>query len=262
MAVIDVTERPVLGLGFGPYDRTGYPTGIDSAVSVGTVVSSATMLPSSVSSTNVFGTAASTASLTVSGIDAGPSTVGTPSAVFVLAPTGITGTGSAGSPQADKSIWFVGVQGSSTVGEPTAFTSMGPEGFTSTGAVGGPRVAYNMNPVAVTGVNEFGDADTIATVFIVPGAVDPTDDFGVPSVSRKGWLFRGPTIVLGWRFQKRYEGVSLLKESGSWSEVSHPDLGRTLAADIYLPGGHDHIVDDTLKADLVSAGYTVEETVL
>ena len=65
-----------------------------------------------------------------------------------------------------------------------------------------------------------------------------------------------------WRLFKEYEGISLLKENGTWSEVAHPDLPRTKAAEKYLAGGRDHVVGDALKAELVALGYTVTQEVV
>jgi len=89
--------------------------------------------------------------------------------------------------------------------------------------------------------------------------VDPSNDFGNPVATKYGWIFRTPRNTYQWRVPpyKEYEGISLLKESGAWVEVAHPDLERTLTATKYLAGGRDHVVSDTLKADLVCAGYSV-----
>jgi hypothetical protein len=121
-----------------------------------------------------------------------------------------------------------------------------------------------MSPAGIASGEAFGDADTLATVFIIPGPYDPTNEFGVVNVVRKGWLFRTPRTTYQWRIPpfKEYEGISLLRESGVWSEVQHPDLERTLAADVYLGGGRDHFVDDTVKAELVALGYTVTEEII
>ena len=116
-----------------------------------------------------------------------------------------------------------------------------------------------MAPTGIASAEAFGDADTLATVFIIPGPYDPTNDFGNATATKKGWIFRPPVNTYQWRLFKEYEGISLLKENGVWSEVAHPDLERTRSAQKYLAGGRDHVVGDALKAELVALGYTVTE---
>jgi hypothetical protein len=116
-----------------------------------------------------------------------------------------------------------------------------------------------MGPTGIASAVAFGDADTLTTVFIIPGPFDPSNDFGNATATKKGWVFRPPVNTYQWRLFKEYEGISLLKESGVWSEVAHPDLERTLNAEKYLAGGRDHVVGDSLKAELVAEGYTVTE---
>lgn len=239
--ITDITESPVIALG-----------GTDGVGS---------MAPDGIAPAGDLGTAKTQSSIAVSGIDAGTGAVGTPATRTSIAVSSITSTGGLGTAQLNVRVRPTqGIPSQAVVGTTEAFISMNPDGIdAATGAAGEPRISFAMYPDGVASTAEFGDADTLATVFIIPGPIDPSNDFGDPRVTRKGWIFRPPTITLGWRFQKRYEGVSLLKESGTWSEVSHPDLERTLNADIYLAGGRDHIVDDDLKAELISEGYTVTE---
>lgn len=145
-----------------------------------------------------------------------------------------------GTPQANASSTAAGIESTLSVGEPHLNKVMRYVGIGSAAAVGEPASATTCKPGSAVSVNGFGD----------------------PLVTKRGWIFRPPTIVLGWRFQKRYEGVSLLKEAGVWSEVSHPDLERTRAAQNYLAGGRDHVVSDGLKAELVGAGYSVTEEIV
>lgn len=262
MASFDVTERPVILLGWDT-SRTVYPTGIASGAAVGTAQANATVLPDGAASAGSVGSAATTASVTAVGIDAASGAVGSPSLLASLAPSGIAGTADTGSPKGNASAPVSGIGSSAALGDATAFTSMGPSGIdAATGSVGSPSLNLVMSPSGISGTEQFGDADTLATVFIIPGPFDPSNDFGDPVVTKRGWVFRPPTITLGWRFQKRYEGVSLLKEDGVWNEVSHPDMPRTLAAEKYLAGGHDHVVSDSLKAELIAAGYTVTDEVV
>jgi hypothetical protein len=119
-----------------------------------------------------------------------------------------------------------------------------------------------MAPTGIASAVQFGDADTLATVFIIPGPVDPSNDFGNATATKKGWVFRPPVSTYQWRLFKEYEGISLLKESGTWTEVAHPDLERTRNADLYLGGGRDHVVSTSLKTELEGLGYTVTEEIV
>jgi len=92
--------------------------------------------------------------------------------------------------------------------------------------------------------------------------VDPSNDFGNAVATKKGWIFRPPVNTYQWRLFKEYEGISLLKENGTWSEVAHPDLERTRNATRYLGGGRDHVVSTSLKAELEGLGYTVTEEIV
>jgi hypothetical protein len=210
----------------------------------------------------VVGAAQLDASVEATGINAGTGAVGTPALTVSMHPTGIATSEAYGSPQADASIALVGLPSTVAFGVTEAFTSMNPTGFASTGAVGTPSTTAAMQPAGLASGVQFGDADTLATVFIIPGPVDPSNDFGTVNVIRKGWLFRPPVNTYQWRLFKEYEGISLLKEDGVWSEVAHPDLERTRTAQIYLGGGRDHFVDDATKAELISEGYTVTEEII
>lgn len=258
-SVIDVTDRPVYALGPSTF-RTVTLTGIAAGGGVGSPALSTILTVTGVASAGSVGSPSVTASMAVTGISAGPGGIGSPSLTVAVAPTGVAGSGGLGSPATVAKVPVNGIGSSSAAGEPTAFTSMNVAGIdAATGAVGEPRLNLVMSPAGVAGTNSFGDVGIVATVFIIPGPIDPSNDFGDAVVTKRGWVFRNPTIQLGWRFQKRYEGVSLLKENGVWVEVSHPDLERTKAAQKYLPGGHDHVVSDSLKADLIAAGYTVTD---
>ena len=99
-------------------------------------------------------------------------------------------------------------------------------------------------------------------MFIVPGPFDPSNDFGTAVATKRGFIFRTPVNTYTWRLFKEYEGISLLKENGVWSEVAHPDLERTRTDERYLAGGRDHVVSTTLKAELEGLGYTVTDEVV
>lgn len=262
MAVIDVTERPVFHLG-PDTARIVYPSGVASGVTVGTAQANTFVLPTGVAAAGVVGTAAVTAQVDPTGINAGTGSAGSAAFVASVHPDGIAGTDTVGTAQVNAAMQPSGLASTAVMGAVTAFTSMNPTGVNAaTGAVGTAKSRASLHPTGIASTVNFGDTDTVATVFIIPGPVDPTNDFGDAVVTKRGWIFRNPTIQLGWRFQKRYEGVSLLKENGVWVEVSHPDLERTLSAQKYLPGGHDHVVSDSLKAELIAAGYTVTDEVV
>lgn len=258
MTVIDVTERPVFHLG-PDTSRTLSPSGIASSAAIGTAQANATVVASGVASAEAVGTASTTAQVNVTGIDAATGSTGSPALTASLTADGVAGSGATGSPQGDASVQAVGIASSAALGGTTAFISMNPTGFASVGDLGSPSLNLVMSPDGIASAEQFGDADTLATVFIIPGPVDPSNDFGNPVATKYGWIFRTPRNTYQWRVPpyKEYEGISLLKESGTWVEVAHPDLERTLTATKYLAGGRDHVVSDTLKADLVAAGYSV-----
>ncbi len=254
----DITDRPILLLGW-TLDLTASPTGIASTAAVGTAQANATITASGIAAADAAGSPQVNASASVDGINAGTGAAGDPATVAYLAPSGISSAAALGTAQLNTTAPVAGIGSSAALGTTTAFTSMNITGFASTGAVGNPSMNLVMSPDGIAGTELFGDADTIATVFIIPGPVDPSNDFGTVTVTRKGWLFRTPRNTYQWRMFKEYEGISLLREDGVWSEVQHPDLERTLAAQIYLGGGRDHFLDDATKDELVALGYTVTE---
>jgi len=259
MTVIDVTERPVFKLGPELF-RIVYPNGVASGEAFGTAKTVASVVAAGVASTVTVGSASTTAEVVAVGVAAGPGAVGTPSLVSSVHPTAVSGTEAFGAPQADAGIELTGLPSGAAFGDAEAFTSMNPSGFdASGGGLGTPNITLTMSPAGIASTLALGDTDTLATVFIIPGPVDPSNDFGNAVVTKKGWIFRPPVNTYQWRLFKEYEGISLLKESGVWSEVAHPDLERTRTAEKYLAGGRDHVVSTTLKAELEGLGYTVTE---
>jgi len=153
-----------------------------------------------------------------------------------------------------------GIPSTLQFGTATAFISMNPTGIDAEGGgLGTPSAQQVMSPTGVSSGETFGDTDILATVFVIPGPVDPSNDFGNPIVTQKRLIFRPPTQTLGWGWYKRFEGISLIKKDGAWSEVPWPTNQDTLEADIYLAGGRDHAVSTTLAAELISEGYTISE---
>ena len=241
MSVFDVTERPVLLLGWPDPDRVLEPAGIVSGLVVGSPASVASVAPTGI---------------------AGATATGSPALSVSIHPAGIASTVAFGTAQANVEAAPSGIASGASVGLPEAFTSMNPSGFTSAGSVGSPSLTATIAPTGIASGTQFGDADTLATVFIIPGPVDPSNDFGNATATKKGWVFRPPVSTYQWRLFKEYEGISLLKESGTWSEVAHPDLERTRNADLYLGGGRDHVVSTSLKTELEGLGYTVTEEIV
>jgi hypothetical protein len=241
-AVIDVTESPVFGLGIPDPDRIMEPTGVASDLTVGTPSVSLVMSPVGIT---------------------GGITLGDVSLVVSVHPDGVAGTGDLGSAQVDAEVTFAGLPSTVTFGHPDVFTSMNPSGFDAAGGgAGDPATTAVINPAGIASTTAIGDVETLATVFIIPGPVDPSNDFGNATAIKKGWVFRPSINTYQWRLFKEYEGISLLKESGTWTEVAHPDLERTLAAEKYLGGGRDHVVSTGLKAELEGLGYTVSEEIV
>lgn len=242
-AVIDVTERPVIALGIDNTPKTAYPDGVASSATLGTAATAASVVASGVAGSAAAGSPALTASVTVTGVASGVA-VGTAATAATVSLTGLAS--------------------SAAFGTASAFTSMNPSSAVSSGAVGSPASAASIELSGLPSGVAFGDADTLATVFIIPGPVDPSNDFGNAVVTKIGFIFRTPRNTYQWRVPpyKEYEGISLLKESGVWVEVAHPDIERTRNATYYLGGGRDHVLSTGLKDELVAEGYTVTEEVV
>ena len=262
-AVIDVTDRPVFHLGPST-SRILYPSGVASGVAFGTAQVDTVVAPAGVGSAVVVGTAVTVAVVEPASVGASSGVAGSPSTTALVTGPGVASGLGVGQPQLDAISYPSGRASTVAFGTTLSFISMNPTGFSAAGTVGTPMLRADINPTGVAGTEQFGDADTVATVFIIPGPVDPRNDFGDPVVTKYGWVFRGPRNVYQWRMPpyKEYEGISLVKESGVWTEVAHPDLERTLSAQKYLPGGHDHVVSTSLKDELIGAGYTVTSEVV
>ena len=261
VVVTDITEGPVYLLGWDP-NRTGEPDGIASTLAIGTAATVAVVEPDGVPSSSVTGSPVSVATIAVTGISAGTGAVGTPSVVASMHPDGIAGTETFGTAQADTNMNPTGIGSGVQFGTTEAFTSMNPFGFdASGGGTGTPSTNATIGLTGIASGETFGDTDILATVFVIPGPVDPSNDFGNPTVIQKRLIFRPPTQTLGWGWYKRFEGISLIKKNGVWSEVPWPTIQETLDADVYLAGGRDHAVSTTLAAELINEGYTISEEV-
>jgi hypothetical protein len=257
--ITDITEGPVYLLGWDP-NRTGEPDGIASTLAIGTAATVAIVEPDGVSSSSVTGSPVSVATIAVTGISAGTGAVGTPSVVAPMQPDGIASTETFGTAVTTADMNPDGVGSAGQVGTPSAFNIIKPTGIDAEGGgTGTPTTTAIIHPTGIPGGETFGDTDILATVFVIPGPVDPSNDFGNPIVTQKRLIFRPPTQTLGWGWYKRFEGISLIKKDGAWSEVPWPTNQDTLEADIYLAGGRDHAVSTTLAAELISEGYTISE---
>lgn len=170
-----------------------------------------------------------------------------------------------GTTQIDATATADGVASAAVVGTATTDAAVVAVGIDAgSGSASNIQLNAAMQPSGLTSGVAFGDTDTLATVFVIPGPVDPSNDFGNATVTRKGWVFRTPRNTYQWRIPpyKEYEGISVLKEDGVWVEIAHPDLERTLNATYYLAGGRDHVLSTALKDELVAEGYTVTEEVV
>jgi len=257
--ITDVTEGPVYLLGTDPF-RTGEPDGIASTLTIGTAATVAVVAPDGVASSSVTGSPVSVATIAVTGISAGTGAVGSPSVVAFMHPDGIAGTETFGTAVTVADMNPDGVGSSVQFGTTIMFISMNPDGIDAEGGgVGTAATDANIELTGIASGETFGDTDILATVFVIPGPVDPTNDFGNTTVIQKRLIFRPPTQTLGWGWYKRFEGISLIKKNGTWSEVPWPTNQDTLEADIYLAGGRDHAVSTTLAAELIGEGYTISE---
>jgi hypothetical protein len=236
----DVTERSIYLLGWPDPDRVMEPDGVAGTLVVGS--------PSLVST------------ITLAGVDAEGGGAGSPATVATVTASGVASGVTLGTTQVNAFVELDGVVGSVEFGDTEAFTSMNPSGFDASG--GGTGSPSTVATVAVTGLSSgvtFGDPGIVATVFVIPGPIDPSNDFGDTTILMKRLIFRPPTQTLGWGWYKRYEGVSLLKQDGVWSEVPWPTNEETQEASVYLGGGRDHAVSTALAAELIGEGYAVTE---
>lgn len=256
--LVDITEGPIYLLGIPDPDRQMDPAGIAAAGAFGTAQANAEVVASGVASTLVMGTPATSAPIYPDGF-ADVGALGQPQLDASVVPAGVGSGVTFGTAQANATVVAAGVPGAVAFGTAYAFDVMRPVGIAGSVTFGTAKTNASVHATGIGSTVAFGDTETLATVFIIPGPVDPSNDFGIPVVTKKGWIFRPPVNTYQWRLFKEYEGISLLKENGTWSEVAHPDLERTRAAQKYLAGGRDHVVGDALKAELIAEGYTVTE---
>lgn len=255
--LLDITERPVLLLG-STLNLEVRPSGLAGSEALGVPKADSVVQAPGISPETTIESPSVQLILSPTGISAGTESFGTASVRFGLGPAGISGGSSVGSLQANAKIGITSIGSGVAFGVADAFTSMNPDGVDAAGSgAASPRVTLVLRPEGIASAEVFGDPDTLATVFVVPGPYDPTNEFGDATATKYGWVFRPPVNTYKWRLFKEYEGISLLKESGVWSEVAHPDLERTRSAEIYLAGGRDHVVSSSLKTELEALGYTV-----
>jgi hypothetical protein len=237
---VDVTESTVFPLGTTDGVGTMEPDGVASSAAVGVPAVAYVMSPS--------------------GLDASGPGAGSPALQATVEPSGVAPGGDVGVPTSVASVDVVGVPSGLAIGHPEAFTSMSPVGIDAEGGGAGTATTNAIiEPDSIASGLQFGDIETIKTMFVSPIPAPPGNRFGNPTATVKRLIFRPPTQTLGWGWYKRFEGISLIKKDGVWSEVPWPTVDETIEADIYLAGGRDHAVSTSLAAELIAEGYTISE---
>lgn len=245
MAVIEVTARPVLLLGWDA-DREIRPAGVSSGAAVGAPQVNESTGPAAISGSVTVGTVIVSENL------------------VVAYPSSVVGSAAAGQPALTLYVTTQGIAGTSIVGSPRLNVKTAPTGISGSPTVGTAKVRLTVNPGTITGSTSMGEAYVDNARVAFPASIEGFTPVGNPQVVNRRFVFRTPRNTYQWRVPpyKEYEGISLLKENGVWSEVAHPDLERTLNADIYLGGGRDHLLSDGLRVELDAAGYpSIEEIV-
>lgn len=80
------------------------------------------------------------------------------------------------------------------------------------------------------------------------------------------YRFKPPSVMEGpignhrlFQFYEMPRGITVLKYGSEYYEVRYPQQEDVDMADKAYIGGNWHIVDDAEAADLIAAGYEVEE---
>jgi hypothetical protein len=81
------------------------------------------------------------------------------------------------------------------------------------------------------------------------------------------YIFKTPTVEEGpagghrlFYFYKLDKGVTIVKSGSTYSQIRYP-LDEDLANyDMVYLGGRDHVVNDTVKAELIAGGVGVTES--
>ena len=81
------------------------------------------------------------------------------------------------------------------------------------------------------------------------------------------YIFRTPTVEEGpagghrlFYFYKLDKGITIVKSGATYSQIRYP-LDEDLANyDMVYLGGRDHVVNDTVKAELIAGGVGVTES--
>ena len=244
MTVIEVTARPVLLLGWDP-EREASPTGVPGGVSFGTAKANAVVEPVGVAGSVTFGTADVLNNLTQ------------------VRPDGIAGVTDEGDPQLNAAVSPTGIASTLVFGVNGTGIYVEPDGIDAdTEAFGTPVATTVLRPSGTASTLAIGDVRFTTLLEADATGLGSTIEFGTTQVINRRLLFRTPRNTYQWRLFKEYEGISLLKENGVWSEVAHPDLERTKAAEIYLGGGRDHVLSNALLSELQAAGYPYIEEIV
>lgn len=261
--VLDVTERSIVPLGRGIIDRVVGPTSVVLSVAVGTATTVTSAVPSSVPGSATVGSPNVFAAITVEpGSIAGSANTGSPSVGVTVNPASVVLTTGVGTVTLLNVIRAVAVASSLSVGTAKTTSKIAVAGVAATGSPGTPNLVMVLRPVTVAGATTVGSPASFT--IMTPAGLRVRNLFGDAVATKRGWVFRPPVNTYQVRVLpfKEYEGVSLLKENGTWSEVAHPDLDRTLNAERFLGGGRDHVVSTSLKTELEGLGYTVSQQVV
>ena len=133
--------------------------------------------------------------------------------------------------------------------------------------------AFGLGSVTVGPVSLSGSNDAFPVTFgsgtVAPGPVSLIG-YGIPRETRLGLgsirplyiYFVGPKLTYGhgrrnsplWWVEQR-DGITLLKQSGVWTEVMYPTGDEIAAAEKAFRGGYRTPITGTEKAELVAAGY-------
>ena len=239
-----------------------YPDGVAGSAATGQPQVDASVAAAGVGSGLVVGQAQLNSTVASSGV-AGSTTPGEPDVLFSYGATGIASTLAFGTPQLNTVISPTGIASTVAFGVPNPSVNVAPTGISaSTGVVGTPSLVTIVRPSGTGSTLAFGTVEFIARIFVDPQDLSSTIEFGAAQVINRRRIFRTPRNTYQWRLFKEYEGISLLKENGVWSEVAHPDLERTKAAEIYLGGGRDHVLSNALLSELQAAGYPYIEEIV
>lgn len=240
----------------------GYPDGVAGSTTTGDPKVNAKIALAGIASTAATGQLKLNTKLVGQGIGL-TLTLGQPAAVFSFGVTGISSGVAFGTPKVNTSLSTTGIASTLLFGTLNLKTLVKPTGISAgTGVVGGPTLVTIVRPSGTASSLQMGTVLFIARIFVDVDDLESTIQFGAPTLTNRRRFFRTPRNTYQWRLFKEYEGISLLKENGVWVEVAHPDLQRTLTAEMYLGGGRDHYLPGAVMEELAAAGYPYIEEIV